>query len=171
MTWDAIGALGEWAGALAVIATLIYLAIQIRQNSENLRTNAELEASRQFTLIVSRVSADPNMKRIWDEVADQKDLSLDDQRDYSWLLAEFFHAAEGVYVQYAKGLLSADIWGVYERMMVGLLQHDTAHNWWHEVAAPFSDGFRDHVETLKSQSSGWNVRSVSQTQAANDTNS
>ena len=171
MTWDAIGALGEWAGAMAVIATLIYLAIQIRQNSENLRTNAELEASRQFTLLVSRVSADPNMKRIWDEVADQKDLSLDDQRDYSWLLAEFFHAAEGVYVQYAKGLLSGEVWGVYERMMVGMLQHDTAREWWHDVHAPFSDSFRDHVETLKSQSSGWNVRSVSQTQAANDTNS
>ena len=31
MNWDAIGAIGETIGAIAVIATLIYLASQIRQ--------------------------------------------------------------------------------------------------------------------------------------------
>ena len=34
MNWDAIGAFGEWAGAIVVIITLIYLARQIKQNSE-----------------------------------------------------------------------------------------------------------------------------------------
>lgn len=46
MTWEAIGALGEWAGALTVVATLAYLAIQIRQNSAGIRATVELEASR-----------------------------------------------------------------------------------------------------------------------------
>ena len=34
MNWDAIGAFGEWAGAIVVIVTLVYLARQIKQNSE-----------------------------------------------------------------------------------------------------------------------------------------
>ena len=33
MNWDAIGAIGEVLGAIAVFATLIYLAVQIRQNT------------------------------------------------------------------------------------------------------------------------------------------
>ena len=33
MNWDAIGAIGEIIGAAGVISTLIYLAIQIRQNT------------------------------------------------------------------------------------------------------------------------------------------
>ena len=33
MNWDAIGAVGEVLGALAVVLTLAYLAIQIRQNT------------------------------------------------------------------------------------------------------------------------------------------
>jgi len=33
MNWDAIGAIGEVAGAIAVFATLLYLAIQIRQST------------------------------------------------------------------------------------------------------------------------------------------
>ena len=32
MNWDAIGAIAELAGAIGVIASLIYLARQIRQN-------------------------------------------------------------------------------------------------------------------------------------------
>jgi hypothetical protein len=37
MNWDAIGALAELFGALAVVVSLLYLASQIRQNTTNLR--------------------------------------------------------------------------------------------------------------------------------------
>jgi hypothetical protein len=33
MTWDAIGAIAELLGAMGVIASLVYLAGQIRQSS------------------------------------------------------------------------------------------------------------------------------------------
>jgi hypothetical protein len=35
MNWDAIGAIGEVVGSIAVLATLFYFAIQIRQNNRN----------------------------------------------------------------------------------------------------------------------------------------
>ena len=34
MNWDAVGAIAELAGAIAVVATLIYLTVQVRQNSD-----------------------------------------------------------------------------------------------------------------------------------------
>jgi hypothetical protein len=37
MNWDAIGAIGEVVGALGVVVTLAYLAIQIRQNTDSAR--------------------------------------------------------------------------------------------------------------------------------------
>ena len=36
MNWDVIGATGEWAGAIGVIATLVYLAGQLKQMSIDL---------------------------------------------------------------------------------------------------------------------------------------
>ncbi len=33
MNWDAIGAIAELFGAVGVIASLVYLAVQIRQNT------------------------------------------------------------------------------------------------------------------------------------------
>ena len=40
MNWEAIGAIGEVIGALAVVASLIYLASQIRQNNKLARNDS-----------------------------------------------------------------------------------------------------------------------------------
>jgi len=37
MNWDAAGAIGEIVGAIAVVATLLYLSRQIRENSRQLK--------------------------------------------------------------------------------------------------------------------------------------
>jgi hypothetical protein len=37
VNWDALGALGEIVGAAAVVITLVYLAVQTRQNTEAVR--------------------------------------------------------------------------------------------------------------------------------------
>lgn len=37
MNWNAIGAIGEILGALAVAISLLYLAVQIRQNSRTVK--------------------------------------------------------------------------------------------------------------------------------------
>lgn len=39
MNWDAIGAVGEILGALAVVATIVYLARQVRDNSKQVKLN------------------------------------------------------------------------------------------------------------------------------------
>ena len=39
MNWDAISAVGQMIGAIGVMASLVYLAIQIRTNSEDVRDN------------------------------------------------------------------------------------------------------------------------------------
>jgi len=52
LSWDALAAAAELLGALGVIATLAYLAVQIRQNTRLLSSSLAAttrELSRQFT--------------------------------------------------------------------------------------------------------------------------
>ena len=155
MTLQDLGSLGEVVGAVATVATLIYLSLQLRQNSASMRATAELEGSRQLAQFVARISNDSNMKRIYDLIANEEELSPDDDRDYSWLLAELFHMSEGVFIQFRKGHISADIWNEYELLLVGMLQTEVAKRWWTEVAPPFSATFRSHVEGCLESGSGW----------------
>lgn len=48
MNWDAVGAIGEIVGAAAVVASLIYLAVQTRANARALRANAIWQAETAF---------------------------------------------------------------------------------------------------------------------------
>ena len=43
MNWEAVGALGEVVGAAAVVLTLVFLAIQLRQNTQATRESNRLE--------------------------------------------------------------------------------------------------------------------------------
>jgi len=72
MNWDALAAIAELVGALGVIATLVYLTIQIRQNTKS--TNASMFQDRQ------------NMRVNWlqqmsdRETAEMYDLGIRDQQ-------------------------------------------------------------------------------------------
>jgi hypothetical protein len=45
MNWEAIGAAAELLGAIGVIATLAYLAVQIRHSSDQLKKNTQSNVS------------------------------------------------------------------------------------------------------------------------------
>mgnify|MGYP003300637055 CR=1 FL=1 len=46
MNWEAMGAIGEVVGAIAVVLTLAYLAIQVRQNSNPLDQQNKVEKAK-----------------------------------------------------------------------------------------------------------------------------
>ena len=48
MNWEAIGAVGEILGAIAVIGTLIYLAVQVRHSKELLERHEKFAASQVY---------------------------------------------------------------------------------------------------------------------------
>jgi hypothetical protein len=52
MDWNAVGAIGEIVGAIAVFLTLVYLAIQIRQNTHSMDESRKVELARNRTQLV-----------------------------------------------------------------------------------------------------------------------
>ena len=74
MNWDAAGAIGEIIGAVAVVATLAFLALQIRQGHRMQRDSNALARSAavnnvydQFAGFRRVVAADPDVTRGWVE--------------------------------------------------------------------------------------------------------
>ena len=56
MNWEAIGAIGEIAGALGVVLTLVYLSVQLRQNTKAMQITAiqnTMENSAHFSELLS----------------------------------------------------------------------------------------------------------------------
>ena len=74
LSWDAIGAVGEVVGGVGVIVTLIYLAIQVRQNTkasekQNLRDATEFLHSCYRSVIEDQELADISVRGMKDYAA------------------------------------------------------------------------------------------------------
>ena len=82
MTIMELGALGEFLGAIGVIATLVYLAVQVRQNTHSIEVSQRLALAQTYqlrsdalqTMLVKAASskiggiihkARPAIRRIW----------------------------------------------------------------------------------------------------------
>jgi len=65
MSIQDLGALGEMVAAIATIATLIYLAIQIRQNNRNLQESTSASVNQGWASINSRLSGNEQLPEIF----------------------------------------------------------------------------------------------------------
>ena len=116
MDWGAVGAIGETVGGIGVIVTLIYLAIQVRQNTRNIKDNVTSLQVNAYQDLISRI-ANLNMLQISDPElaelllkANTDPGSLDDvalNRYTAYLLMLMRHA-DMAYLQYERGLLDRE---------------------------------------------------------------
>lgn len=147
--WNTVSAIAELVGAAAVVATLIYLSIQIRQNTATVLASTELESARLFLEFHARMSHSADMAHIWDlGLTDASRLNPDEKRRFIWLVSEYFFMVEGLFVQYRQGFLSAGSWLPHEATVIGMLAHALIRNWWDSGVSPFSIAFSEHVQTV-----------------------
>ena len=87
MNWEALGAIGEIVGAVAVVLTLGYLAVQIRQNNRSLHQAALQETARCANDFSSLLVRDPDLNRIYSKgISDYSSLSGEELSQFSHLL-------------------------------------------------------------------------------------
>jgi hypothetical protein len=142
MNWDAIGAIGEAVGALGVIFTLGYLAVQIRQNTASVRvstTQALLEATASFSDLCA---SDEQLGRVFvNGVENYISLSDHEKIRFHFLMMGYFRRIENFYQQEKSGYLPAkDFLGIRINFLGVLVQPGT-QAWWKRNANIFNPDF------------------------------
>ena len=109
MNWEAIGAIGEIAGALAVVLTLFYLAKQIRNNSTQLEVGSITEINALFNDAVLPIyNTEINMS-IWvNGLASSEALNEQESEVFDMLMIRVLNPFETVVAHYLKGTLHED---------------------------------------------------------------
>lgn len=118
VNWDAIGATAELVGATAVIATLLYLAVQIKQNTMASRANALQSLTDISATITGIVFSNAETTKIWNlglrgELDDETDLTR-----FTLLLTQWFVSYESVFLQHQLGAVSDEF---FESRMAAVL--------------------------------------------------
>jgi len=106
MNWEAIGAISAIISAIAVIATLGYVAVQIRQNTSALRSTAIQGATDQHASMYDVLSTDPKLADIFVRGLEMPDTldRIETARFYAFLLSVMVRS-QNWYMQTQSGAL------------------------------------------------------------------
>lgn len=147
MTLNEIGNLGEPIGAAAVVVSLIYLAIQLKQNTLSVRSatcQAILSSAAACNVTLTQNRELARIMRIGSEGAEE--LDADERVQFSFLAAQFIDIFENLYLQHANGSLDASFWLPRSGSYLGLLQLPGFARFWDERKADYTAAFREWVD-------------------------
>ncbi|MDH5240787.1 MAG: hypothetical protein OEW73_08405, partial [Gammaproteobacteria bacterium] len=94
--------LGEVIGAVAVVASLLYLAVQVRQGTKAQQTENYARALDRISAMQSRLSQDSEISSIFARgVQDTSKLTAFERIRFTWALYEMFDAFEFMFYTYS----------------------------------------------------------------------
>jgi hypothetical protein len=150
MKLEKLSAISELVSSIAIIATLVYLAIETRQNT--LATQASV---RQAMLAEDRELLFKAMEYPFIARNQVPDLASDEAYQAgAWILA-FLRSRESFWLHYQNGTIDEETWLSYRAPILDLLSNDFPRVFWvaRTRQGEFSDGFVAEVEALLKQSS------------------
>jgi hypothetical protein len=149
MNWEALGAIGEIVGAVAVVVTLGYLAVQIRQNTRSVRAASHHAVADSFNRINAVIGADTSVGRIVRiGRTGLGNVTEDEQVSLGFLYLSFFRVFETVYYQYEMGTADEHSFQSVERSLNAALSYPGIREWWLVNLYAFTPGFRSHVDQV-----------------------
>ena len=153
MNWDAIGAIGEVLGAAGVIFTLVYLAVQIRQNTAMTRMSA-MQNIIQGGVDHNRAIADnPELAALLNKAVDNPEaLTNDEKLRVNANIITLYHHLDGAYQMYKARLLDESAWQKFAYEVPLWLQIPFVRDWYETDRSRLSPAFQKFIdETLKSE--------------------
>ena len=150
MNWDAVGAIGEIVGAVAVVITLAYLAAQVRSGKRALMTNVRDSAFQQLQDWNLHLVQDEKLPLLFQQGAKDFD-GLDDAER-----ARFVHVAysfiklfENLYLHHRDGSLGSEGWSDTKGVIEIYLQQPGLQRYWQARKRLFNRDFTAYVDSLE----------------------
>jgi len=141
-------AVGELIGSLAVLISLVYLAVQVRHVRKQARLDSELHLTDQMAKHTEQMGRDTDLARIV-ELANNspEELTEDERRRAMWWQTSFLHMCEGLYNRHKDGQLSNEAWEPYERGLAGLFNTEFLQSWWAtDQKLLYTKSFQEYVD-------------------------
>ncbi len=147
MTLQDLGSVGEFIAAIATLVTLGYLALQVRQNTNALRSSTFQSISEQMAQNVSAIVTAPEVADIMVKASAQPtELSPSDVLRFNGVLVMTFRRLESVFVQGELGYIGREQMQGFEISMIPLLLGPMGAAWWRDAKTTFNREFVAHVD-------------------------
>jgi hypothetical protein len=148
VNWEAVGAIGELTSSIAIVVSLVYLAVQIRRGSRDSQRSTLFSIKSQMQQFRAMFAHDPEVARVFREgLADLGSLSTDDRWRFGALMQYEFSFFEDVFL--LRGETS--LFQYSSEDLRWLACRPGARAWWSKGRRVFQPDFQRHVDALVSE--------------------
>jgi hypothetical protein len=151
MNWEAISAVGQIVGAVAVVVSVIYLALQVRSNARQTRLASMRAMSDAFNQWLYGLAGNPQIGELYYRgMHDFASIDGPDLPRFSALMDSLFRIYEDMYYQHIEQHLDPHVWRGFEAVMRDIIAYPGAKAWWQSRRHWFSGQFAQFIEGLAS---------------------
>ncbi len=149
VTLEDLGNTGEFLGAIAVLISLIYLALQIRHNTMTVRAVTSAAVSESLARVTEVVGADPQTARVYTlGLAGDSTLSPEESFQFNYLFATYMRRVENAYYQQLRGFVDSEHWQTTDRILSLAMELPGARRKWEGARSVYSDQFVAYVDRI-----------------------
>ena len=147
MTLDDLANIGQLIGAIAVVISLIYVAWQIRQNTNAVRSATAQSVHEHFANWYHLVAADDELAKIVaNGLRDYASLSEHQRVRFIAAFMAFLSYSQNAFLKWREGLLASPLWLGWELVIMNLVCAPGGKAFWNDRAYMFGDEFRRYIE-------------------------
>jgi len=129
MDIETLGNLGEFIGSLAVLVTLVYLAIQTRQTVTIARQTSLSDILERRQELMNLLM-DRDFIEVWGKGCTQQPLDALDAQRFTSFAVSFLSHVQDVYIQFKAGLIDEEVWEAERKLMAVSFSQPGFLDWW-----------------------------------------
>ena len=150
MTLDQFGSIGEMIGGFGVVISIVYLAIQIRKNTEAERTSTYQAVVSDFGAMNNTMAASPELSHLFVRAMENyHQLDPNQKARISQVFFQCFRFFENMFYQHRKGYLDEEVWTGWKRLMLTYYSRPGFQTWWEHRRDVYSESFAIFLDTEK----------------------
>jgi len=147
--------IGQLAGSVVVIASLIYLAVEVRQNTKIAKLNSSHINTQVYTQFLELISSDSELADIFLRgVNDITELTAVEQIRFSALLGIAFRNMFQQFQEFDMGLISNDDWDTWNKALTQIITYPGIQAVWETRKSTYNERFQAYVDTAAEKAAG-----------------
>lgn len=150
INWDEVSAISQAIGSIAVVVTVLYLAIQVHQSTRIAKLAAQDAAATALREVTKPFAENAELARIWRlGLENLNALSPEEQTRFFHSTYQFLKAFETIHFHHVYGLMDEQIWQGWCGLLSHYIVSPGVERYWQVRHDLFSTRFQQFIATLE----------------------
>lgn len=142
MNWEAIGAVGEIVGALAVVVSVLYLASQIRASRRSDQLNSTANVGNSIADWMGLIASNRELFELFrNGMRNYEALERAEKARFKFLMIQYFRAQEATWMHFRRGAVDESYWSALQQNNRKFLRNSGARKALEQNADVFDSRF------------------------------